>query len=214
MEQADASGLLYRRNRYYDPGSGRFTQPDPIGLAGGLNVYGFANGDPVNFSDPFGLRACDPPGSPCPRGMQILAEVARQTAPLERVVEGVGEAVGLRDLAEGGEQLLSGDAGGALQVAMVIPAGRSVGTVARVAGKAKAVVRTAKVTVVSKLEAAAVRAAHSPLGEGFREGFSSFNAVANPGTAPQVPDLPVTVQGRVGYFLGVFAAAFKQGAGW
>jgi hypothetical protein len=31
------------------------TQEDPIGLAGGLNLYGFANGDPVNFSDPFGL---------------------------------------------------------------------------------------------------------------------------------------------------------------
>ncbi|MGQ0715341.1 MAG: RHS repeat-associated core domain-containing protein [Gemmatimonadaceae bacterium] len=60
-EQADASGLLYRRNRYYDPQTGRFTQPDPIGLAGGLNVYGFANGDPVNFSDPFGL--C--PNPPC-----------------------------------------------------------------------------------------------------------------------------------------------------
>lgn len=57
-EMADASGLLYRRNRYYDPVSGRFTQPDPIGVAGGLNLYGFAGGDPVNFSDPFGLSAC------------------------------------------------------------------------------------------------------------------------------------------------------------
>jgi RHS repeat-associated protein len=60
MDQADASGLLYRRNRYYDPGAGRFTQPDPIGIAGGLNVYGFAKGDPVNFSDPFGLAPCPP----------------------------------------------------------------------------------------------------------------------------------------------------------
>lgn len=51
----DASGLMYRRNRYYDPKQGRFTQEDPIGLAGGNNLYGFAGGDPINFSDPFGL---------------------------------------------------------------------------------------------------------------------------------------------------------------
>ena len=53
--QKDGSGYIYKRNRYYDPSSGRFTQVDPIGLAGGLNAYGFAGGDPVNFSDPFGL---------------------------------------------------------------------------------------------------------------------------------------------------------------
>jgi len=34
-----------------------FTQEDPIGIAGGLNLYGHANGDPVDFSDPFGLAA-------------------------------------------------------------------------------------------------------------------------------------------------------------
>ena len=73
--KSDHTGQLYRRNRYYDPATGRFTQEDPIGLAGGLNLYGFANGDPVNFSDPFGLMACkdangkeipcpEPPGGP------------------------------------------------------------------------------------------------------------------------------------------------------
>jgi len=51
----DKSGLSYMRNRYYDPATGRFTQEDPLGLAGGLNLYGYAGGDPINFSDPFGL---------------------------------------------------------------------------------------------------------------------------------------------------------------
>jgi hypothetical protein len=31
------------------------TQEDPIGLAGGVNLYGFAGDDRVNGSDPFGL---------------------------------------------------------------------------------------------------------------------------------------------------------------
>ncbi len=58
LSHRDASGLLYRRNRYYDPEAGQFTQEDPIGIAGGLNLYGYANGDPINFSDPFGLDPC------------------------------------------------------------------------------------------------------------------------------------------------------------
>jgi RHS repeat-associated protein len=57
-EKRDGSGLLFRRNRYYDPSSARFTQEDPIGLAGGLNAYGFAAGNPVSFSDTFGLDPC------------------------------------------------------------------------------------------------------------------------------------------------------------
>jgi len=55
-DQKDATGLLYRRNRMYDPQTGRFTQEDPIGLAGGLNLYGYAGGDPINNHDPFGLE--------------------------------------------------------------------------------------------------------------------------------------------------------------
>ena len=64
------SGLTCRRNRYYDAKTGRFTQQDPIGIAGGANVYGFSSGDPINFSDPFGL-ACLEKGKevPCPEHM-------------------------------------------------------------------------------------------------------------------------------------------------
>jgi len=74
---AGSTGLLYRRNRYYDPQSGRFTQQDPIGLAGGVNLYGFAGGDPVSYSDPFGLCPGDKGGdsdtktlADCPRGSE------------------------------------------------------------------------------------------------------------------------------------------------
>lgn len=60
----DPTGLLYRRARYYDPIAGQFTQEDPIGILGGLNVYGYAGSDPVNFFDPSGLTSIAPDGCP------------------------------------------------------------------------------------------------------------------------------------------------------
>jgi RHS repeat-associated protein len=54
-DKEDGTGMRYRRNRYIDPETGRFTQEDPVGLAGGVNLYGFAEGDPTTYEDPFGL---------------------------------------------------------------------------------------------------------------------------------------------------------------
>ena len=48
------TGLHYNTYRYYDPDSGRFTTQDPIGLAGGLNVYAYAP-NPSSYIDPLGL---------------------------------------------------------------------------------------------------------------------------------------------------------------
>lgn len=57
MFEGDSAKLYYMRARWYDPEAGRFVSEDPIGLAGGINQYAFAAGDPVNGWDPSGL-AC------------------------------------------------------------------------------------------------------------------------------------------------------------
>ena len=54
--------LQHVGHRWYDPSIGRFIQRDPIGLGGGLNVYGCAENNPLASVDPDGLvqdTACD-----------------------------------------------------------------------------------------------------------------------------------------------------------
>jgi RHS repeat-associated protein len=53
-KRIDPTGLYYFGARHYDPTAGRFLSPDPFGHAASLDLYSFANGDPVNFGDPDG----------------------------------------------------------------------------------------------------------------------------------------------------------------
>lgn len=51
------TGLLHMRARYYHPWLARFLNADPSGFGGGMNFFGFANGDPVMLLDALGLDA-------------------------------------------------------------------------------------------------------------------------------------------------------------
>jgi RHS repeat-associated protein len=57
--------LHYYKARVYDAKLGRFLQPDPIGFGGGMNLYAYVNGDPVNLTDPLGLAPGDCAGGSC-----------------------------------------------------------------------------------------------------------------------------------------------------
>jgi len=50
------TGLYYYRARMYSPELGRFLQTDPIGYAGGINLYAYCKNNATNLVDPYGLR--------------------------------------------------------------------------------------------------------------------------------------------------------------
>lgn len=54
---ADPTGLIWLGTRYYDPANGRFLSPDPISFPFCLDLYAYANGDPINNIDPDGRFA-------------------------------------------------------------------------------------------------------------------------------------------------------------
>jgi RHS repeat-associated protein len=53
------TGLHYNYYRDYQPETGRYLQPDPIGLMGGLNPYRYVRNNPINAMDPLGLYDID-----------------------------------------------------------------------------------------------------------------------------------------------------------
>jgi RHS repeat-associated protein len=57
-QSPEGSSFSVFRNRLYDQSTGRWTQEDPIGVAGGINLYQFNGNNPASYTDPFGL--CPP----------------------------------------------------------------------------------------------------------------------------------------------------------
>jgi RHS repeat-associated protein len=60
-ESSLASGLYYNLNRWYEPGTGRFSSPDALPSASSQYAYGTDN--PVTLIDPLGLDSTAPTGN-------------------------------------------------------------------------------------------------------------------------------------------------------
>jgi RHS repeat-associated protein len=91
------TGLFDNYRRSYDPRRGRYLEPDPLGLAGGWNLYAYVGGNPVQATDPLGLIlfAFDGTGNSNPaRAPDTLSNVAKFAslyAPSDRYyMSGVG----------------------------------------------------------------------------------------------------------------------------
>ncbi len=48
------------RARFYNSQTGRFISEDPLGFAGGPNLYSYVRNNPIRITDPRGLQGCDP----------------------------------------------------------------------------------------------------------------------------------------------------------
>ncbi|EOX5984982.1 RHS repeat-associated core domain-containing protein, partial [Proteus mirabilis] len=73
------TGLHYNTFRYYAPDLGRFTQQDPIGLAGGINLYAYAP-NPLTWVDPWGWACGKIDGNINPKDVRYMqSSIKNQT---------------------------------------------------------------------------------------------------------------------------------------
>ncbi|WP_425507075.1 RHS repeat domain-containing protein [Stenotrophomonas indicatrix] len=109
QQATDASGLFYNYQREYDPGVGRYSQSDPIGLEGGVSTYAYVHGNPVSYADPEGLQSVGPMGA-CIGGEPRASDACVEAAILDSALNltpGVGT---IKAFTEGAHSLDSASA--------------------------------------------------------------------------------------------------------
>ena len=96
------TGLHYNWHRYYDPQTGRYLTPDPIGIVGGINLFLYSENNPVNYFDSLGLKLSS--------GDRAIVTMLSATAATIGSLSGPGYAAVLGGLVGGTSSLaLGGD---------------------------------------------------------------------------------------------------------
>lgn len=109
--EKDSDNIYYYRARYYASDRQRFISSDPIGLSGGLNTYSYGDGNPILYSDPYGLWTWGDVGNRIGNGAIGAASGGLAGAATGGVVGGVSGAVA--GSVAGGVGALPGAAAGA-----------------------------------------------------------------------------------------------------
>lgn len=89
-EQHDESGLIYLRYRYLDPTVGQFISVDPL-MTTTLDPYGYADGNPLQMTDPLGLFSWRDAKS---FGVRIIKYIDRNSGILSTITGAAALALG------------------------------------------------------------------------------------------------------------------------
>ncbi len=105
-ESFDAVPIIHLGERWYEPGTGRFLQRDPLGIDGGINVYAYAENKPMVLVDPHGTQS----SLQHPEGVIAILEAdiaASATGTAKLTVDGVVHTVtAVRHIRHGTDNLV------------------------------------------------------------------------------------------------------------
>lgn len=92
------TGLIYARARFYDPYSGMFLEPDPLGYEDSVNLYAAMDNNPVGSRDPTGLSSYQIKGieNLFADAVEATTRISRKTTTIVeegRVIAREGEAI-------------------------------------------------------------------------------------------------------------------------